>query len=239
MQNVPHTVTLHVNKGSSSVPTLEDGYELINEFISQDQLISINSEINTVELKSKTGGIRNAEKRFSSVFELANSEQLKAQAKNYILEPVSLVRAILFNKAPENNWLVTWHQDRTVAVSEKFENDKWGPWSVKDGITHVQPPLEVLNSMVSFRIHLDDMTQENGCLKVLPKSQNLGILDHSSIQEYVKNHSPVICEAPKCSALVMRPHILHSSSKASSPSQRRVLHLEYSSFKLPSGVAWA
>ena len=226
-------------RGLSLVPTLEDGYEIIDEFISRDQLICIKSEIRTIELPSKAGGIRNADKKFSSVYDLAHSEQMKAKAKNYISGSASLVRAILFNKTPDNNWLVTWHQDKTVAVSEKFENNKWGPWSVKDGITHVQPPVEVLNSMVSFRIHLDNTNQENGCLKVLPQSQNLGILDHGSIQEYVKNNTPVICEAPECSALVMRPHILHSSSKAQKSSQRRVLHLEYSSFKLPSGVAWA
>ena len=93
--------------------------------------------------------------------------------------------------------------------------------------------------MVTFRIHLDDTNQENGCLKILPKSQKLGILDHASIQGYVQDHSPVICETPADSALVMRPHILHSSSKALNPTQRRVLHLEYSSFKLPPGIAWA
>lgn len=221
------------------MPTLEYGYEMIGEFLSHDQLVSINSEIEAVELPSKTGGIRNADKKFYSVGELANSEQLNTQAKKYLAGPASLVRAILFNKTPENNWLVTWHQDRTVAVSEKFEKNEWGPWSIKDGVFHVQPPVEILNQMVTFRIHLDDTNLENGCLRVLPKSQELGILDHGFIKEYVQNHSSVICEAPKGSVLVMRPHILHSSSKALSPSQRRVLHLEYSSFELPSGVAWA
>lgn len=221
------------------MPTLEDGYEMIDEFLSHDQIISINSEIEAIELPPKAGGIRNVEKKLSSIRELADSEQLKDQARKYLSGPASLVRAILFNKTAENNWLVTWHQDRTVAVSERFEKNEWGPWSVKDGVHHVQPPVDVLNQMVTFRIHLDDTNPKNGCLKVLPKSQEQGILDHGAIQEYAQNHSSVICEALEGSALVMRPHILHSSSKASNPSQRRVLHLEYSSFKLPSGVAWA
>ena len=221
------------------MPVLDDGYEIIGEFLSHEQIISISREVESVEFPAKAGGIRNAEKKFSSIRKLANSEQLNTQAKKYLSGAASLVRAILFNKTTENNWLVTWHQDRTIAVSERFEMSQWGPWSVKDGIPHVQPPVDVLNQMVTFRIHLDDTSQENGCLKILPKSQKLGILDHGSIQDYVQNHNPVTCEAPAGSALVMRPHILHSSSKASNPSQRRVLHLEYSSFKLPSGVAWA
>jgi len=221
------------------VPILENGFEIINEFLSPDQLTSLRREIEAVELPFKAGGIRNAEKKFSSVRDLADSDQLNRHAERYLSGAARLVRAILFNKTTENNWLVTWHQDRTVAVSERFEKPKWGPWSVKDGVAHVQPPVDVLNQMVTFRIHLDDTGLENGCLKILPKSQELGILDHGAIQEYVQNRDPVICEASAGSALVMRPHILHASSKATNPSQRRVLHLEYSSFKLPSGVTWA
>lgn len=221
------------------MPNLDNGYEIIDEFLTHDQLNSINSEIEHISLPEKAGGIRNAEKKFSSIHSLAVSKQLNIQAKKYLTGAPSLVRVILFNKTTENNWLVTWHQDRTVAVSEKFEEHDWGAWSVKDGVIHAQPPVDVLNKMVTFRIHLDDTSQTNGCLKVLPKSQKLGVLDHGAIQEYVQKHKPVVCEAKAGSALVMRPHILHSSGKASTPSRRRVLHLEYSSFKLPSGVAWA
>lgn len=218
---------------------LKDGYEMIDEVLSHDQLKSINTDIDAFDLPAKAGGIRNAEKKFTSINELAESKQLKALANNYLPGMANLVRTILFNKTEENNWLVTWHQDRTVAVSEKFEKENWGPWSIKDGVPHVQPPVEVLNQMVTLRIHLDNASTENGCLKVLPKSHQLGILDQSAIQKYVQNHAPVTCEASSRSALVMRPLILHSSNKVSRPSRRRVLHFEYSSFKLPAGITWA
>ena len=93
--------------------------------------------------------------------------------------------------------------------------------------------------MVTFRIHLDDSGRQNGCLKVLSKSQYLGVLGNDAIQEYSQRHKAVYCEAKAGSVLVMRPHILHSSSKATNPSLRRILHLEYSSFELPAGVVWA
>ena len=218
---------------------LEDGYEIVEQFLSTDQIKYLTKEIEAIALPAKAGGIRNAEKKLSCVRELATSPELIALANSYLPGQASLVRAIFFNKTEVNNWLVTWHQDKTVAVSEKFEKRNWQLWSIKDGTHHVQPPIEVLNQMVTFRIHLDSATAENGCLKVLPRSHCLGILDNDAIQEYAKNHTAIACEASAGSALIMRPHILHSSSKASTPFQRRVLHLEYSSYKLPSGVTWA
>jgi len=219
--------------------TLKDGYTIVSNFLSHKQLNAILLDIENIEFPPKAGGIRNAEKKFSSINTLAQSDQLTTQAQKYLSGEAHLVRAILFNKTKDNNWLVPWHQDKTIAVSKQFEKDGWGPWSVKGGTPHVQPPLNVLNQMVTFRIHLDDSHQQNGCLKILPKTQHLGILDHSNIQRHINNHKPVMCECSARSALIMRPHILHSSSKASSPSQRRVLHLEYSSFTLPSGITWS
>lgn len=218
---------------------LEDGYEVLAEFLTKEQLYCVNEELQSVNLPITTGGIRNAEKKLSSIGKLSKSKYLVETAEKYLPSTPSLVRAILFNKTTDYNWLVAWHQDRTVAVSKKFADPKWGPWSIKDETYHVQPPIEVLNEMVTLRIHLDSTNQENGCLRVLPKSHDLGLLDQAAIHNYVDTHSLVLCEAKAGSALVMRPHLLHASSKATQPSQRRVLHLEYSSYRLPSGVAWA
>lgn len=215
------------------------GYEIVDGFVTQAQIELVTSETQSKEIAFAGGGIRNAEKKYSSIHNLAWSNDLLARANNYLNKPSKLVRAILFNKTEKNNWLVGWHQDKTVAVSREFDAEGWGPWSIKDDVVHVQPPIVVLNQMITFRIHLDDSSQANGCLKVLPKSHELGILDQNDIQEYVQHNRSVICEARSGSALVMRPHILHASSKAKNPSQRRVLHLEYSSYKLPSGISWA
>ena len=57
-------------------------------------------------------------------------------------EPVP-VRGIYFDKRPGTNWLVAWHQDLTLALKERSEVPGWGPWSVKDGVPHVQPPVDV------------------------------------------------------------------------------------------------
>ena len=217
---------------------LENGFEIIDGFLNQHQVDSICEELSLIKLPTKAGGFRNAEKKFDFIKELVSSDILTKSAQNYLEGEPNLVRVILFDKTPENNWLVTWHQDRTVAVSEKFYDEEWGPWSIKDEVHHVQPPLEVLNQMITFRIHLDDTNEENGCLRVMPKSHELGVLSHTQIQQYVEQHTPISCPAKAGSALVMRPHILHSSSKATAPSQRRVLHIEYSSYQLTRGIKW-
>ena len=146
------------------------------------------------------------------------SPKLQGRASEYLSGNPNIVRVILFDKTPENNWLVAWHQDKTIALSGKADIEGWGPWSMKDGTHHVQPPLEVLNNMVTFRIHLDDATPDNGCLRVIRGSHKLGILSVAEISDHVAASEPVECEVKAGTAFVMRPHLLHASSKAINPS---------------------
>jgi hypothetical protein len=73
-----------------------------------------------------------------------------------LLGPACLpVRAILFDKSTEKNWSLGWHQDRTIAVKRRIDADGFGPWSIKSGMVHVEPPLDLLAGMVTVRVHLD------------------------------------------------------------------------------------
>lgn len=218
---------------------LEDGYEIIEDFLPIEQLRLIRAELEGFTLARSTAGVRNIDKKVPSVAALAASEHMLNHAKKFLVNPPLLVRAIFFDKTHINNWLVSWHQDRTVAVSEKYNMVGWGPWTIKDGVHHVQPPVDVLEQMITFRIHLDSTDSTNGCLRVMPGSHSLGLLRSSEIQRYVSGRDPVHCEASVGSAVAMRPHLLHSSSKVTRPCRRRVLHLEYSSYELPAGVRWA
>lgn len=67
-----------------------------------------------------------------------------------------------------------WHQDLTIAVQERLDVPGYGPWTVKAGVTHVQPPVAVLERMVAVRLHLDDCGAENGPVRVLRGSHRLG-----------------------------------------------------------------
>ena len=92
--------------------------------------------------------------------------------------------------------------------------------------------------MVTFRLHLDDANEDNGCLKVTPKSHESGILAHAQIEELVNTRKPYNCEAETGDLLIMRHHLLHASSKSLNPDHRRVVHLEYSNYQLPKGLSW-
>ena len=217
----------------------EHGVEIKSELVSNDLIQSIISEISVADQVIQKYGVRNAEKRFSSISNLINSDVIIDEAKRILGKKVQVVRVIFFDKTPEKNWLVTWHQDKTVALNQKFDLDGWGRWTLKDGTHHVQPPVEVLDQMITFRLHLDPANDENGCLKVIPSSHENGILKQKQIDKIVSEKDHVSCVVNAGDAVIMRPHILHASSKAIVLDHRRIVHVEFSSFELPVGICWA
>lgn len=148
-----------------------------------------------------------------------------------------LVRSLFFDKIAAANWNVPWHQDRTITVRSRIETAGFGPWTIKAGMPHVQPPDSVLEEMISLRIHLDDTDESSGALKVIPGSHRFGRLSPVRVKELTE--SPGIpCVAPRGSVLVMRPLLLHSSSSCAKPTHRRVVHLEFAGTVLPGGLEW-
>ena len=148
------------------------------------------------------------------------------------------MRVIYFDKSPDGNWLVSWHQDLTIALREQVETPGFGPWSVKDGIPHVHPPAELLERMLTVRLHLDAADETNGALRVLPGPHREGRLPNAQTQAWRTRAAEVTCKADCGEALLMRPLLLHASGKSTSPRHRRVLHLEYAAFPLPLGLHW-
>jgi len=148
------------------------------------------------------------------------------------------VRGIYFDKRAETNWLVAWHQDLTLAIKEHVEAPGFGPWSVKEGVPHVQPPMMLLEQMLAVRLHLDDTDADNGALRVLSGTHRLGRLNAEAIQTCRETHAEVLCETKAGDVLVMRPLLLHASSRSTSPRRRRVLHIEFAGFSLPKPLEW-
>lgn len=217
----------------------ELGFEVLEDLVAPDLVQTLLAELSQLKLEPLRGGIRRIELRVPQVGLLARSPNIMSVVRKYLPSQPEFVRAIYFDKSPDNNWFVTWHQDRTVAVSSQFDAEGWGPWSIKSGAWHVQPSIDVLREMVTIRIHLDDATVSNGCLKVIPGSHSLGILTNEQVQDKVHQEPALFCEVPAGGAVIMRPHILHASAKSVAPIPRRILHFEYSSYKLPEGVSWS
>ena len=136
-------------------------------------------------------------------------------------------RATLFDKSPTSNWLVVWHQDTALPLRERHELAGWGPWSVKEGITYAHAPAAALEGILALRVHLDDSTDRNGPLRVLPGTHTLGVLSDDAIEKLMSEISAVDCVVDAGGVVAMRPLLVHASSKSAIEQPRRVLHIEY------------
>ena len=186
----------------------------------------------------KAFGIRNLLKAVPATRDLANSAACRNLVEPVLGSSARVVRGIYFDKHPDANWKVTWHQDLTIAVRERVEVDGFGPWSVKAAVDHVQPPIAILEHMLTVRLHLDHTGEANGTLRVVAGSHQHGRLDPEQIEYRKQQERPFTCVVKSGGAVVMRPLLLHSSLAAVNPRHRRVLHFEYSSVDLPAGLHW-
>jgi ectoine hydroxylase-related dioxygenase (phytanoyl-CoA dioxygenase family) len=105
-------------------------------------------------------------------------------------------------------------------------------------VPHVQPPVDVLEKMLTLRLHLDDADASNGALRVLPGTHRFGRLSADEIAEQQSRVAEVVCEAWAGDLLLMRPLLLHASSRATSDRPRGVLHIEFAGEPFSSGLEW-
>lgn len=210
-----------------------DGFQIVRSAVGEDSCAA---------LRELLGVARGAGTRH-----LLEMPEIKALASNVLASLVrpSLpatpvpVRSIYFDKTPETNWAVAWHQDLTIAVQRRHETEGFGPWSIKDGVPHVQPPVKYLQQMLTARLHLDDTDESNGALRVLPGSHRHGRLDAAAIRQWRVETPEIVCAAKAGDVLLMRPLLLHASSKAIRPGRRRIIHIEFASFHLPAPLRWS
>lgn len=137
------------------------------------------------------------------------------------------IQAIAFDKNPEANWSVPWHQDVMFPLADQASSPGYERPCVKDGVPYARPPRPLLERLLAVRLHLDDCDPGNGPLRVVPGSHGEGILSTESIPPLVASRGERACAALRGQALLMRPLLLHASSRATAPSRRRVLHFVY------------
>jgi len=211
----------------------QNGFAIIPKFFGDKQCRELISALGPVDGAGRRGLLS-----LPSVSALANSNQILDLVRPHVPETPQPVRAIYFDKSPDANWLVTWHQDLTLAVKSRAEVEGFGPWSIKDGVPHVQPPAEFLEKMLTVRLHLDDADETNGALRVLPGSHRIGRLSSDKIQALRTQQADYLCAASVGDAMLMRPLLLHASGRSTSNKHRRILHIEYAGFALPSELQW-
>ena len=223
----------------------QNGFTVVPQVVDETTVAALLDALACVRLtaavKQRAGrafGIRRLLELVPEMRELAESAAMRALVEPVLGNNAKVVRGIFFDKTPVANWKVPWHQDTIIAVRARQDVAGYSAWSVKAGVVHVQPPIEILASILALRLHLDDTDETNGALRVIPGSHQGGLLDDDTIQQWKEQENAVTCSVLRGGALLMRPLLLHASSVAVQPSHRRVLHLEYSAADLPEGLEW-
>jgi len=158
------------------------------------------------------------------------------QAVRFVLGPgFGLVRMLYFDKPPGESWALPWHKDMAIAVkNNRLPSEQFSSPTTKYRVSHVEAPTWLLERMLTARLHLDEVTDENGPLRVIPGSHR-----HGKESGGVESAVHVLCG--RGDVLLMRPLLSHSSghSRAGTTRHRRVLHLEFSADRdLPDGYEW-
>lgn len=213
-----------------------NGFEIIEEVYSNDEIKDILGIINQKDLEKKFG-VRE--------FLIKNPELInKIFTKNLlnILKRVSpncnrAIKSIYFDKPPHANWIVNWHQDLTINLKAKKETLDFKNWRVTAERTIVQPSLSFLENIFTVRIHLDNCTKTNGALRVIKSSHKNGVIP---IKDWLteKKGEMEICEVKKGGILLMKPLTLHASRRTENQMNRRVIHIEFCETELPNNLEW-
>lgn len=151
------------------------------------------------------------------------------------------VQCTFFEKSAARNWLVALHQDLSIPVAERARQGpaaRLAGWSRKQGMDYVQAPLPLLQELLALRLHLDPCGPGDGALKLVPGSHRLGILSPEQGMAVRTQEKELLCLAEPGSALLMRPLLLHASSKATGHGRRRVLHFLFGPQSPGHGLRW-
>lgn len=221
-----------------------EGFDIIEDVFTLKEIDTI---LNCLEQADKTNptfrktndlfAIRQLLKELPELHALIFTDKLKSLIKELFGEDYFVVKAIYFDKPAQSNWFVAYHQDLTISVDKRLDIPQFSGWTVKHQQFSVQPPLSTLENINTIRIHLDDTDEQNGVLNVLARSHTKGIYRPETINW--KNEIQTSCPVKKGGIMLMKPLLLHASSRTTNNQRRRVIHLELSNQSLPNQLKWA
>ena len=220
-----------------------DGFAIVHGVLASERIDRLRTVIaalpdgEAVRRKVSVYGVRNLFEVSEEVRELAADAQLRSFVAPVLGPDCFAVRATFFDKVPDANWNLRWHQDGVISVKQRLDTPGFAAWSNKAGTLQVRPPDHVLLNMLALRVHLDDCPASNGALRVLAGSHTQR-WPREEISECKSRFREVICEVGVGGVLAMRPLILHASSASNAPGHRRVIHIEFACHELPGELQW-
>ncbi|NII85103.1 MULTISPECIES: phytanoyl-CoA dioxygenase family protein [unclassified Pedobacter] len=222
----------------------ELGFSVVDDVFTDQEIEDILAAINRADSTKETFrksddlfAIRQFLKEVPETIDLIFNHKLKHILKEVFGEDYFLVKSIYFDKPETSNWFVSYHQDLTISVNQKVEIAGFGPYTNKHKQFAVQPPLDILESNFTIRIHLDDTNEENGALKVIANSHRKSIYRPETINWNVEKE--ISCNIKRGGVMIMKPLLLHSSGRTTNNQKRRVIHLEFSNKILPKELKWS
>lgn len=218
------------------------GIEILDPFLDHDVVITLCELCEPLldRMDRRRPGVRRVMQKEPRILDVLRATPVWDLIREVGGPGCRIVRAILFDKSPESNWLVPWHQDASIAVVERRDVPGFGPWAVKDGEHHCQPPHDVLASIFTIRVHLDPCVADSGPLRVVIGSHLHGLLDDDEMASCVRNGRSIEAVSSLGAVVLTTPLAVHSSPKSVSPAaRRRVLHLDCTPIRLPGGLQFA
>ena len=211
----------------------EDGYAVVPTLLSEAELSCVEEAMGTRPEVGSRDLLAEPWCAELAVRLLADARVAGALPRTHVA-----VQCTSFEKSLERNWLVALHQDVAIPVAARVDDPALTGWSNESGTWFVQPPVEVLEQLVALRLHIDDCGVDDGALKVVAGSHRHGRLGDAQALAARDTHGAITCAVPRGGAMLMRPLLLHASSKATGASRRRVLHFVFGPRALPCGLRW-
>lgn len=222
----------------------DDGFAIVKAVFSRLEVSQLLAEIESgiangsANIKSSLGqtyAARNLAQEVPELLHRWEKPELIELLSSVLGEQFGLVRILYFDKHPERTWSLPWHKDMTIAVKNgALPTDHFSKPTRKSGVDHVEASIELLESMLTLRIHLDDVTEENGPLEVARGS-------HKNGKQAVEENEIVKILVDAGDVLAMRPLLSHASGSSSEGTtrHRRILHLEFAGEPiLPDAFEW-
>ncbi|MFN4313670.1 MAG: phytanoyl-CoA dioxygenase family protein [Chitinophagaceae bacterium] len=221
-----------------------NGFSIIDDIYATEEIDIILAQIDRINSNNENYrrsidlfAIRQFLKEVPGAIDAIFNENLKTVLAQLFGDRYFVVKSIYFDKPNTSNWYVPYHQDLTISVDKKIVLSGFDYWTVKHHQFSVQPPLDILQNIVTVRIHLDETDEHNGALRVVPKSHTKGVYRPETIDWTIEEE--VSCIVSKGGIMLMKPLLLHSSGRTTNNRQRRVIHIDLANVELPNELNWA
>ena len=199
------------------------GYARVQQVLADNEMSTLSSVL--AEVPSNAGGKRWAGRDLASLLQSLPMHSLVREISALLPDSVVL-RIVAFKKDAGANWFVPAHQDRSIPIPSATLPPGFSRATRKGDGWQAEAPIEVLQAMRNVRVFIDNATEDDGPLEVIPGSHRLGRIEQADIPGFGAGSDwhPLTGKAGEVA--VLSPLLLHRSARAATPLGRRVLQLE-------------